>query len=124
MSRLPGPRTPLGHLLWGVRMLRSPYTTLMALQDRYGPIVKVGMGPLAFVYLLGRDANEMILNTNVNDFSWRDAFASLIPLEGNTALGLPMAPNTTAAAASCSPPSGSGGSEAMGPSCPRRSTEH
>ena len=86
MSRLPGPRTPLGHLIWGLRILHQPYDTLLSLEERYGPIVKIGIGPVAFVYLLGRDANEVILASRVEAFSWRDAFASLIPLEGDTAL--------------------------------------
>jgi len=66
--------------------MRSPYDTLVRLRERYGPAVKIGMGPFAFVYLLGRDANELILSTRANDFTWRGAFAALIPLEGDTAL--------------------------------------
>src|SRR5438552_17782793 len=86
MKRLPGPRTPLGHLVWGIRLTRSPYTTAMALYRRWGPIVQVGFGPFRFVYLFGREANELVLSTNARQFTWREALKSLIPVDGDTAL--------------------------------------
>lgn len=86
MTRLPGPRTPLGHLCWGLRMLRRPYDTLLEAHARWGSILQIGHGPLRFVYVLGRDANELVLSTRAKDFTWREAFASLIPVDGDTAL--------------------------------------
>lgn len=86
MTRLPGPRTPIGHLVWGLRLLRRPHRTLLTLYERYGSVLQVGLGPLRFVYLLGRDANELVLSTRAKDFTWREALASLIPVDGDTAL--------------------------------------
>ena len=85
--RLPGPRTPFGHALWGVRTLVGDrYETLVRLRDRYGDIVEVGRWPLRFVFVFGRDANELVLATDADAFTWREAFASLIPVDGDTAL--------------------------------------
>lgn len=86
MSRLPGPRTPLGHLWWGLRLARRPYETLLDANKRWGPVLQLGQGPLRFVFVLGRDANELVLATRARDFTWREAFASLIPVDGETAL--------------------------------------
>ena len=86
MTKLPGPRTPIGHALWGVRMLRSPYDTLLRLYERWGPVVQIGVWPSRFVYVFGPEANELILSTRVRDFTWREAFSSLIPVDGDTAL--------------------------------------
>ena len=58
----------------------------MAMYQEWGPIVQVGLGPLRFVYLFGRDANELILSTHAKQFTWREAFKSLIPVDGDTAL--------------------------------------
>lgn len=85
-GRLPGPRTPLGHLWWGVRQLRDPYETLMAAYRRWGRVFAIGYGPLRYVYVLGPEANEMILHSRARDFTWREAFKSLIPVDGDTAL--------------------------------------
>jgi cytochrome P450 len=85
-SRLPGPRTPFGHLWWGVRMLRQPYGSLWEAYRRWGDVVALGYGPMRYVYLLGRDANEMVLCTRAGDFTWHDAFQSLVPVDGKTAL--------------------------------------
>src|SRR5438552_18669055 len=86
--RLPGPRTPFGHLLWGLRLLRNPYEPAMALYRRWGPIVQVGLGPLRFVYLFGAEANEPILSTNAKQLTWRDALKSLIRVDRDTALAV------------------------------------
>src|SRR5207245_10417588 len=69
-------------------LLRNPYATAMALYRRWGPVVQVGLGLLRFVYLFGRDANELILSTNAKQFTWREAFKSLIPVDGDTALAV------------------------------------
>lgn len=84
-SRLPGPRTPAGHLRAGLRIFRNPYD-LTWLLDRYGPVSAVGYGPTRFVYLLGADANEFLLSSGHEHFRWREAFEMLIPVDGDTAL--------------------------------------
>src|SRR5215213_493105 len=86
MRRLPGPRTPLGHLWWGLRQLRDPYEPLLAAKDKWGPVFAIGYGRFRYVYLIGPRANELILQGRARDFSWREAFASLIPVDGDTAL--------------------------------------
>lgn len=82
---LPGPRTPLGHLRDGLRLLRGPHD-LMWIYERYGPVSAIGLGPLRYVYLLGAEANELILSSGHQFFEWREAFKSLIPVDGDTAL--------------------------------------
>lgn len=77
---------PLGHLWWGLRLLRDPYETLMAGYHRWGTVFAIGYGSLRYVYVLGSEANEMVLHSRVRDFTWREAFKSLIPVDGDTAL--------------------------------------
>jgi hypothetical protein len=72
--------------VWGLRLTRRPYDTLLDANARWGPVVQIGHGPLRFVFVLGRDANELVLSTRAKDFTWREAFASLIPVDGDTAL--------------------------------------
>lgn len=76
----------MGHLWWGLRTLRDPYETLMAGYNRWGPVFAIGYGPLRYVYVMGPEANEMVLHSRVRDFTWREAFKSLIPVNGETAL--------------------------------------
>jgi cytochrome P450 len=85
VSRLPGPRTPFGQLRDGLRLARNPHD-LLWLYERYGPVSALGYGPLRFVYLLGPDANELILASGHEQFEWREAFKGLIPVDGDTAL--------------------------------------
>jgi cytochrome P450 len=84
--RLPGPRTPFGHLWWGLRMFRQPHSSLCEAHRRWGAVVALGYGPMRYIYLLGRDANEMVLSVRASDLTWREAFASLVPVNGKTAL--------------------------------------
>ena len=51
-----------------------------------GSVLDVGWGPLRYVYLFGADANEYLLSTNAKNFTWREAFSILIPINGDTAL--------------------------------------
>ncbi|MHB8466982.1 MAG: cytochrome P450 [Acidimicrobiales bacterium] len=83
---MPGPRTPFTHLTAGLRMLRNPYEGLLDIYERYGPVSAIGHGPLRYVYMLGREANEFILSTHHDLFEWREAFKALIPVDGDTAL--------------------------------------
>ena len=67
---------------------QAPHTAMLDLHRRYGPVCKVGLGPLTYVLLFGRDANEYVLSTNVDNFRWREAFEVLIPIDGDTALAV------------------------------------
>lgn len=86
MTRLPGPRTPIGDVIWGLRLLANPYPTLQRLQQRWGTVVAIGRGPVRYQFVFGPTANEAILSTHAGDLTWRETFASLIPVDGETAL--------------------------------------
>ncbi|MCP2164193.1 cytochrome P450 [Goodfellowiella coeruleoviolacea] len=61
-----------------------PAELLLAGYRRFGPVFGSG-GRHGFVYLLGAEANRFVL-ANSALFRWRDAFASLMPVDGETAL--------------------------------------
>jgi cytochrome P450 len=86
MSRLPGPRSPVTQARWARALSRDLYGGVLDLYGRYGPVVEFGVGPLRYVYLFGREANEHILATDPNGFHWRDGFRVLLPVVGDTAL--------------------------------------
>jgi cytochrome P450 len=90
MGRLPGPRDPLTTARTGTAIVRSPYTALLELRDRYGPVSAVGYGPTRAVYMLGREENEFILATGASHFTWREAFerVGLTVVDGETALAV------------------------------------
>jgi cytochrome P450 len=85
VTRLPGPG-PLATARYSPRMIRQPYALLPELHRRYGPVVAFGYRPFRYVYLFGRDANELLLHRETEKFRWREALASLIPIDGDTAL--------------------------------------
>jgi cytochrome P450 len=58
----------------------------MGVYERFGPITEIGHGPVRFVFLLGVEANEFILSSHHELFEWREAFKSLIPVNGSTSL--------------------------------------
>ncbi len=86
MSRLPGPRSPVAQARWAHALSRDLYGGVLDLYGRYGPVVEFGVGPLRYVYLFGREANEHILATDPDGFLWRDGFRVLVPVVGDTAL--------------------------------------
>jgi cytochrome P450 len=86
MSRLPGPRSPVEQARWARVLSRDLYGGVLDLYGRYGPVVELGVGPLRYVYLFGREANEHILTTDPDGFLWRDGFRVLVPVVGDTAL--------------------------------------
>jgi cytochrome P450 len=63
----------------------SPHRALPNLYRRFGPVCTVGFGPLRYVYLLGPEANRFVLS-NSELFGWREAFDSLVVVDGETAL--------------------------------------
>ena len=86
MSRLPGPRTPWAVLGLAQRLNRDPRSALLEMVDSYGPVVDFGRGKYHYIYLLSPEANEHILSTEPSNFTWRDAFWVLVPVNGETAL--------------------------------------
>jgi hypothetical protein len=72
----------------GTAILRRPGPALVALRERYGPVSVVGYGPTRYVYMLGRDENEFVMSTGASHLTWREAFAPLMIVDGDTALAL------------------------------------
>lgn len=60
----------------------------MDLHGRYGPVVRFGYGPIAYVFLFGREANELVLGDRHATFLWGPALKALEPVDGPTALVL------------------------------------
>ena len=90
MARLPGPRDPVTTARIGTAILRSPYSALPELRERYGPVSVVGYGPTRAVYMLGREENEFVLSAGATHFTWREAFerVGLTVVDGDTALAV------------------------------------
>jgi cytochrome P450 len=56
------------------------------MHEQYGPIVDFGYRPFHYVGFFGVDANRLILAERPESFRWREALASLIVVDGDTAL--------------------------------------
>lgn len=85
MGRIPAPplwRQPF----WALRGNRRPHELSQRLHDRYGPVVRLGIGPVAYTYLFGREANELILSQRPDDFTWHEVLRTLEIVDGPTAL--------------------------------------
>ena len=63
----------------------SPHRALMDIHRRFGPVCTLGVGPSASVFMLGPESNQFVL-TNSRAFRWREAFDSLVVIDGETAL--------------------------------------
>lgn len=83
--RIPTP-PPWEQAAFAAGSLRSPGPMLERLHRRYGPVARVGYGPLQVTCLFGREANEHILATVPQSFRWREAFRLLEMVDGETAL--------------------------------------
>lgn len=83
---LPGPRTPwaLVRDLWDLGVVR--YDALGRLHRRYGTVSQLGFPPLGLTFALGQRANEHILSTEPDAFSWGEALDRLRVVDGDTAL--------------------------------------
>ena len=62
-----------------------PGEVLLALYRRRGPVINQGVGGYGVVYLLGPEANRFVF-ANSDAFNWWDAFQTLVPVVGPTAL--------------------------------------
>lgn len=69
-----------------MRLVRDPYGALVEMHAAYGNVFAVGRGPLRFVYLAGAEAHRDLFALGPPDVSWHDAFAVLIPVDGETAI--------------------------------------
>ena len=66
--------------------MRDPAETVRRLHLDYGPVVAFGIGPFRYVALFGPDANRYVLAEHPENFRWREALRTLIPVVGETAL--------------------------------------
>jgi cytochrome P450 len=82
---LPGP-SALALFGETVAFLRNPYESILRAYERYGPVFALGRGAFRFVYLIGPEANQLILADQPEKFRWREAFDVLTPVSGETAL--------------------------------------
>lgn len=85
MARIPGPSF-LQFLAYGRRSLRRPHEVGMELHRRYGPVVRFGPKPMTYLFLFGQGANERILGSAHDEFTWGEALRALEPVDGPTAL--------------------------------------
>jgi cytochrome P450 len=83
---LPGPRSPLAQVRVAAEMHRRAPDALRRLHERYGQVVAFGYGPFRYVALFGPEANRYLLADHPERFRWREALASLITVDGDTAL--------------------------------------
>ncbi len=65
---------------------RDPYAATWNLYERAGEAATLRFGPRRAHLLFGPEANEWVLSTAAPSLSWREAFRSLIPVDGDTAL--------------------------------------
>jgi cytochrome P450 len=63
----------------------SPHRALVDIERRFGPVCMLGTGRAASVFMLGPEANQFVLG-NSPLFRWREAFDSLVVVDGETAL--------------------------------------
>ncbi len=84
--KLPGPRSPKAVIGLARRLNTDARSTLLEMVDTYGPVIDFGRGKYHYIYLLSPEANEYILSTAPENFTWRDAFWVLVPVNGETAL--------------------------------------
>ena len=85
-TKLPGPRTPKAIIGLARQLNADARSTLLEMLDTYGPVIDFGRGKYHYIYLLSPEANEYILSTAPENFTWRDAFWVLVPVNGETAL--------------------------------------
>ncbi len=85
-TKLPGPRSPKAMIGLARRLNADARSTLLEMLDTYGPVIDFGRGKYHYIYLLSPEANEYILSIAPENFTWRDAFWVLVPVNGETAL--------------------------------------
>lgn len=86
MSRLPGPRGLRQQLQLARQLHADPHTALLRMRHDYGPVLEFGRGTYKYIYVLSPEANEHILATDPQNFTWKEAFQPLVAVNGETAL--------------------------------------
>ncbi|WP_418155996.1 cytochrome P450 [Actinoalloteichus caeruleus] len=81
-------RSGTRHTVWRFRnrtVRYRPGDALLALRARRGPVTRLRVGSRDVAFLLGPEANRFVF-ANSHLFRWREAFQSLVPVDGPTAL--------------------------------------
>ncbi|MGV9316825.1 cytochrome P450 [Streptomyces sp. NPDC003691] len=91
LTTLPGPRRPDDVLRALAAFRRSVPEGLTHLHDGYGPISSLGVRATRWVFLFGREANELVL-TDPERFRFAGGYEILRPIAGSTALVLSDGP--------------------------------
>ncbi|MEI8081148.1 MAG: cytochrome P450, partial [Actinomycetes bacterium] len=87
LKQIPGIRSPMGPRAFERRLAQDPYATLTGLRDRFGDVVQVSGGfGQASVFLFGPEANAFVLSQHKELFRHTEAYQSLLPVDGETAL--------------------------------------
>src|SRR5262249_20031079 len=68
------------------RFARDPYSALLAEHRTHGPVFELGISKFRIVYLLGPEANRLVMADRADAFRFRDAYEVLTPITGDTAL--------------------------------------
>ena len=84
-TRLPGPRL-LAQVGMSRALLKDPHRALLDMFNRYGPVGRIGFGKFKYVWLFGAEANEYLLHSHADNFTWKEAFWPLVVIDGDTAL--------------------------------------
>lgn len=79
-------RPSIGRSLRVARLAATDLHGALADLAELGDVVDVGWGPQRFVYAFGAEANETILSSHADHFSWHDFLQTLVPVDGETAL--------------------------------------
>lgn len=87
VGKTPGIRTPWGFVAFGRDFAADPYGSLERLQEKFGDVVEISSGVgTRIVMLLGPEANQFVLSEGKQLFRFHEAYRSLIPVDGQTAL--------------------------------------
>jgi cytochrome P450 len=83
VAAVPAPRRPrpVDQVRTAVAFARSPHRALLDIHRRFGPVCLLGQS----AFLLGPEANQFVLGHS-ELFRWREAFDSLVVVDGETAL--------------------------------------
>ncbi|MFN8019324.1 MAG: cytochrome P450 [Acidimicrobiales bacterium] len=76
---------PLASARFATAMARRPHRALVDIAQ-LGDVVDVGYGPSRFTFAFGAEANEAILSEQAGRLTWGEVLATLIPVDGPTAL--------------------------------------
>jgi len=84
-TKMPGPRG-FEHLAKIRSFIKAPSSTLLSLALEYGKIFAFGLRPFRIIYLIGPNANHVVIGDKERNFRCREAYDLLVPIGGEAAL--------------------------------------